>query len=98
MPDALMILMLAFVQNIAFSITSRSRNRDNKTYHILAAVFSNTIFFLTFRMLILAEMNLSLFIPYVAGTVAGSLLGVRWAMRIEALIGATADGHIKGAN
>ena len=50
----LTILVLAFVQNISFSIVSRSRNRDNIRYHIIAATFSNSIWFLTFRQLILA--------------------------------------------
>ena len=89
------ILFLAFIQNVSFSITGRSRNRDNKTYHILASVFSNSIFFLTFRELILQEMNWVLFIPYIAGTVIGSQYGVYLSMKIEKLLGATSDGHLK---
>ena len=34
----LKILGLAFVQSISFSIVSRSRNRDNKQYHIIASL------------------------------------------------------------
>lgn len=89
------ILILAFIQNIAFSIVSRSRNRDNKKYHIIAALFSNSIWFLTFRELILGDMNYILFIPYVIGTVIGSTFGMTISMKIEKLLGASADSHLK---
>lgn len=89
------ILLLAFVQNISFSIVSRSRNRDNKKYHIIASIFSNSIWFLTFRELILGEMNYLLFIPYVIGTVIGSTFGMSISMRIEKWLGASADSHLK---
>lgn len=89
------ILILAFIQNISFSIVSRSRNRDNKTYHIIASLFSNSIWFLTFRELILGEMNYILFIPYVIGTVLGSVYGMTLSMKIENYLGASADGHLK---
>lgn len=82
------------MQNISFSIVSRSRNRDNIKYHIIAASFSNTIWFLTFRQLIKADMDFLLFIPYVLGTVAGSCLGVKISMFIEKLLGASADQHL----
>lgn len=90
----IIILCLAFIQNISFSIVSRSRNRDNVRYHIIAATFSNTIWFLTFRQLIKAEMNFILFLPYVIGTVIGSCLGVKISMFIEKLLGASADQHL----
>lgn len=88
------ILGLAFVQNVSFSIVSRSRNRNNIRYHIIAASFSNGIWFLTFRQLILADMNFILFIPYCVGTVIGSVFGVKISMLIEKLLGASADGHL----
>jgi len=91
----LKILTLAYIQNISFSIVSRSRNRNNLKYHMLAACFSNTIWFLTFRELVRGDMNFLLFLPYVIGTVAGSLTGVKVSMWIEKLIRAEADGHIK---
>jgi len=93
--ECLVILGLAFVQNISFSIVSRSRNRDNLKYHIIAATFSNTIWFLTFRQLVLAKMNLILFVPYCLGTVIGSVFGVKVSMFIERVLGATSDGHLK---
>jgi len=91
---ALKILGLAFIQNVSFSIVSRSRNRNNKNYHIIASLFSNSIWFLTFRELILGDMNYYLFIPYVIGTVIGSSYGMTISMKIEKWLGASADGHL----
>lgn len=89
------ILLLAFIQNISFTLVSRSRNRDNKKFHIIAAIASNTIWFLTFRELIRGDMSFQLIIPYIVGTVAGSSFGMTVSMRIEKWLGATADGHVK---
>lgn len=91
---ALSILVLAFVQNVSFSIVSRSRNRDNLTYHMFAATASNVIWFLTFRQLILADMSYLLLVPYTLGTVSGSLAGVKVSMTIEKFLGASSDGHL----
>lgn len=89
------ILVLAFIQNISFSIVSRSRNRNSMTYHLFASIFSNSIWFLTFRELVKSDMNFILFIPYCIGTVSGSICGAKISMWIEYLIGAEADGHLK---
>lgn len=93
----LTILLLAFAQNVAFSLVSRSRNRDSVKYHIIAAIFSNAVWYLTFRQLVAADMSLDLFVPYTIGTVSGSVYGVKISMFIERLIGATSDGHLKKA-
>lgn len=85
---ALTVLLLAYVQNIAFAMVSRSRNRDNMTYHAITATISNGIWFLTMRELVVMDMTLSLILPYILGTVAGSLTGASVSMRIEKLIGA----------
>ena len=90
----LTILGLAFVQNVSFSVVSRSRNRNNMRYHLIAAFFSNSIWFLTFRQLVLADMNFVLFIPYCVGTMVGSVFGVRISMFIERILGASADAHL----
>lgn len=88
------IFVLAFVQNISFTIVSRSRNRNNMTFHLIAAFFSNTIWFLTFRELVRAEMGWELILPYIAGTMTGSTFGMSISMWIERKLGATADeGH-----
>lgn len=87
----MIILALSFVQNIAFSMSGRSRNRDNMAYHAVCAVGSNGIWFLTMRELVVADLSLILIIPYVIGTVAGSVCGAKVSMYIESLIGARAD-------
>lgn len=92
------ILFLAFAQNVSFSIVSRSRNRNNMTYHLIAATLSNGVWFLTFRQLVLSEMSFILFVPYTIGTVCGSLFGARLSMWIERMIGAEADGHLEKGN
>lgn len=84
----LLVLTLAFVQNVSFTLVSRSRNRDNMTYHAVASVFSNGIWFLTMQQLVVAELSAYLLLPYVIGTVTGSLFGAKVSMRIEKLIGA----------
>jgi hypothetical protein len=92
---SLTIAALAFIQNTSFSIVSRARNRNNMTYHIVASCFSNGIWFLTMRELVKADLTVELILPYIVGTVLGSLMGAKISMIVEKLIGATADGHIK---
>lgn len=84
----MLVLLLGFFQNIAFTMVSRSRNRSHMTYHASCAVVSNVIWFLTMRQLVVSDMNLWLLVPYVIGTVSGSLLGAKISMRIEKAIGA----------
>lgn len=89
------ILFLAFAQNVSFSIVSRSRNRSSLKYHLIASIFSNSIWYLTFRELVTRDMTFLLFIPYTIGTVAGSLSGVKVSMWIEKWLGADSDSHLK---
>ena len=84
----LFILVLAFVQNVSFTMVSRSRNRDNMAYHATCAVFSNGIWFATMHYLVAADLSFWLAIPYIIGTVSGSLSGAWVSMRIEKIIGA----------
>lgn len=86
--EHLAVAGLAFVQNVAFSLNSRARNRDHFGYHAVAATFSNLVWFATFKMLVTEEMGWWLAAPYIVGTVAGSLWGASVSMRIERLIGA----------
>lgn len=92
---ALWLMILALMQNVSFTVTSRSRNRSSWGYHLIASVFSNGIWFLTFRQLVLADMTFSLLPFYIVGTIAGSLYGVSLSMKIESWLGATSDSHIK---
>jgi hypothetical protein len=89
------LLLLAFAQNVSFSIVSRSRNRNNILYHLVAAIFSNGVWFLTFRSLLINNMNFIFFIPYCIGTVSGSIVGVKISMWIERLLHAESDSHLK---
>lgn len=88
------VLVLAFAQNVSFSIVSRSRNRNNFTYHVLASVMSNGVWFLTMRELVISDLSLALAVPYVIGTVVGSVVGVKVSMRIERWLGASSDSHL----
>jgi len=82
------LLVLCFVQNIAFTLTSRSRNRDHKGYHVICAIFSNGIFFATLGILVKSDLDLIMAIPYILGTVTGSVVGADIAIAIEKKIGA----------
>ena len=86
--EYLIVIIAAFFQNVAFSMVSRSRNRDNQWYHAICAVFSNGLWFLTAGVLVHNEWTFWLAIPYVFGTVAGSIWGMRVSMWIEEKIGA----------
>ncbi len=88
------LTLLAFIQSVSFSLVSRSRNRNNINYHIIASIFSNGVWFLTFRSLILNNMNLLLFLPYTIGTVSGSVTGVNISQKIEKWLHAESDSHL----
>lgn len=88
MMSHLIILGLAYVQNISFTMVSRSRNRDNMVYHATCAVFSNGIWFATMHHLVATDLTWSMVAPYIVGTVTGSLTGATISIRIENLIGA----------
>lgn len=94
----LSLLILAFIQSVSFSLVSRSRNRNNITYHIIASIFSNAVWFLTFRSLLLNDMNLLLFVPYTIGTVSGSVTGVKISQKIEKWLHAESDSHLINKN
>ena len=85
------MMMMAFFQNISFTIVSRSRNRDNMKYHLVAAIFSNAVWFMTMKYLVVTQhMTWTMLVPYTMGTVSGSLCGQAISMRIEKWLGATA--------
>jgi hypothetical protein len=84
------IFLLALAQNVSFSMVSRSRNRDNMAYHAICSVFSNGLWFATMHMLVATDLSFMMAIPYIAGTVIGSIGGAKISMKIEKLIGAKA--------
>ena len=88
-------MALAYAQSVSFSLVSRSRNRNNFPYHIIASILSNGVWFFTFRELVLNDMNLALLIPYTIGTVSGSVSGVKVSQWIEQKLHAESDSHLK---
>ena len=84
----LYILLLAFGQNVSFSMLSRARNRDNMYYHAICSVGSNGIWFATMHLLVTRDLDWLMAIPYITGTVLGSLFGAMVSIRIEAFINA----------
>lgn len=91
---ALAILALAFLQNVTFSIVSRSRNRDHRLYHVSASVLSNVTWFLTFKQLLIHELSWAIFPFYIVGTTLGSEWGRVISMRIERALFARSDAHV----
>lgn len=79
------LFVVAFVQNMAFTWVSRSRQSGNPGKHAVAAVFSNSIWFVCNFYLLFPEILRSineggfwerfvLMIIYVAATVLGSVV------------------------
>jgi len=96
--NILLMMALAFAANTSYSIISRARNRNNMTYHLIAACYSNAVWFATMKFLIVAQsMNWLLFVPYTIGTVSGSITGAKVSIRIEKWLHLSADEHLKEA-
>lgn len=85
------VVALTFAQNTSFTMVSRSRNRDNMTYHAVCSVFSNGLWLATLGVVgtdLIVNQNWWVSIPYVVGTVSGSIFGAKVSMKIEQAIGA----------
>lgn len=80
------MMALAVVQSMSFSVVSRARNRDNLTYHAVASVVSNFVWFVTMRELVVSEMSFDLAIPYIAGMTVGSIAGSLVSVKIESML------------
>jgi uncharacterized membrane protein YfcA len=85
----LLVFIAAFFQTTSFSLVSRARNRNHMGYHAAASVLSNGLWFATMGILVTHDMSWVLAVPYIAGTVLGSLFGAKLSMKIEELLGAT---------
>lgn len=82
------MMVLAFLQNTSFSLSSRSRNTNSTKYHKIAALLSNSVWFITSKYLIVDQhMSWLLFIPYTIATVEGSVMGQRIAIWVENRLG-----------
>jgi len=86
-----LMFIVAFAQNVSFSLVSNARNRNNANYHIISSVLSNGVWFLTFIVLVRGDMSWSLFMPFLIGTTLGSLYGKNISEKIEERLNLTAD-------
>jgi len=92
----ILMMVMAFAQSVSFSIVSRSRNRNSVAYHRVAAIFSNGVWFITAKYLIVTQhMSWLLFIPYTIATVWGSTTGQQISMWVERKLNLQADDHLK---
>jgi len=91
---AIMVTGLAYIQNTIFGMSSRAKNRNGKMYMLLTAVASGLISLLMLKILFARDMPMELLIPYVIGTVFGSLSGARISISIERVLGLVPDGHV----
>lgn len=85
------LAFLSAAQQISFSVVSRSRQRNNMTYHVIASVFSNAVWFLTFRELNVKNWTSELYVPYALGGAVGSVTGVGISMGIEKKLNIVSD-------
>ncbi len=86
--SVLLILGLAFIQTVSFAMVSRARNRDNMWYHAATSASSNGIWYVCMGVLVVSNFSWYLMLPYMIGTVSGSLFGAMVSMKIEKAIGA----------
>lgn len=85
------LLIFAAGQQMAFTMVSRSRNRNSMTYHVIASIFSNGVWFLTFRQVNSVEWTLASYAPYSTGSAMGSITGAGVSMGIEKALNITSD-------
>ena len=89
--------LLAFIQSVSFTMTSRAKNRNNVWYNGFCAILSNGIWLLTMKVLIVNDISFTLFAPYIIGTACGSMFGANIiSMRIERWLGSTTDSNEVG--
>ena len=93
MKELALLALVAFVQNMAFTWVSRSRNSGDPNYHRLAAICSNGVWFLT--QLLMLNTLLPAFtqgdwptilltgVVYVIATSEGSVLMMRILLKTE---------------
>lgn len=91
----LIVIGNSFAKSVAFTMVSRSRNRNHILYHLVSALGANGLWFFTLYSLALKNLDPHLAIPYIAASVSGGLAAVRIAMWVEKAIGASADAHVK---
>jgi uncharacterized membrane protein YfcA len=86
------VMVLAYVQNMTYGLQSRSANRNSNAYHAIAALAANFVFFLNRKLLVSKEVPIILLAAYVFFTIMGTLHGNTISMKIEKLLGLSAEG------
>lgn len=87
-----LVMVLAYVQNMTYGLQSRSANRNSNAYHAIAALAANYVFFLNRKLLVTREVPMVLLAAYVFFTILGTLHGNTISMKIESLLGLSAEG------
>lgn len=87
-PSLWPIALLGFVQNVAFTLVSRGRNSGSLGYHLVASLFSNSIYavllFLSIDMVSQAKTMPYWFLAcYTLATMSGSIFAHWFALRVE---------------
>ena len=72
--ETVKMFMLVLLQNASFTWVSHARNTNSLRYHAIAAIFSNGIWLLVIRQVVLNFNNLWLMITYLIAAVIGSLI------------------------
>ena len=96
---AVIILMaVAYLNNVSYSMVSRSAVRDNAPYHAFTVLLSNVLWYSTLNLLIKDDMTIILFVPYTVATVWGSFTGAVASMKVEKVFGITTNVDKKKAS
>lgn len=85
-----MLFVVAVIQNMAFTLVSRSRNSGNPARHFRAAIGSNGIWFFCNYFILFPEMmeviekgDILLKVVYMAVYVVATTLGSTWMMKMN---------------
>lgn len=90
----LLIAVVGFIQNMAFTFSGRSRNSGDPTYHRKAAILSNSVWFICNYYLIFPQMmkvvetgdhlqKFLVMLVYVLATTEGSVVMMRRMLKKE---------------
>lgn len=82
-PEAIIFLLATIGQFTSFILVSRLRQKGSFFWHALASLGANGTWYMTMRIINNAQAYWMLFIIFIAGIIAGRLLGVNWAKYIE---------------
>ena len=81
--EALLFLVAAFAQFVAYVFVSRLRQRGSFFWHVVASLASNGTFYAVMSILHQGGTYQLLILPYLAGLIAGRTSGVLLAQYVE---------------